>query len=291
MECYHLVNFINSHEFRSSYNRCRDLECYLKKMSLNENIFCHLVDILNKVKNNEYIFLEYILKKIQPVKPTKYLTIEVICEIIKLVPYRKIDVLLMLEPFVVNLKSSDLVIIFQVIDISCMTITDIINTYFHKIPEIKGKDFFAILKNIGDKENIEFAADMAKIEFLEQSACKLKNYIGFIPEILSCFNDKTNIIKTTYYLILHAPDFNISYCEFVNICGILSSKSGSHFVSGFISSLIFAHKNHGWDFPVKDLTLDELCHRLSRILNTDLYQSFVAVFVNNGFKFKEIIYW
>ncbi|AGD91947.1 hypothetical protein LBA_00024 [Megavirus lba] len=66
MECYHLVNFINSHEFRSSYNRCRDLECYLKKMSLNENIFCHLVDILNKVKNNEYIFFEYILKKFNP---------------------------------------------------------------------------------------------------------------------------------------------------------------------------------------------------------------------------------
>lgn len=290
MECNHLVNFINSYEFRSSYNRCRDLECYLKKMSLNENIFCHLVDILNGVKNNEYIFLEHILKKVQPVKPTKYLTIEVICEIIKLVPYRKVDVLLMIEPFVIDLKSSDLVLIFKIISPNCVTITNIINTYFHKIPEIKGKDFYTILKNIGDKENIEFIADMAKLEFIEQSACKLKNYIGFIPEILSCFSDETNIIKTTNYLILHAPHFNISYCEFVNICKNLSKKSGSHFISGFILALSFAYVSYKWDFPVKDLTLDELCHRLSQILNTDLYQLFVNNFVNKGFILKEIIY-
>nr|WBF71215.1 hypothetical protein [Megavirus caiporensis] len=290
MECDHLVTFINSYEFRSSYNRCRDLENYLKKMTLNESIFCRLVDILNGVKNYEYIFLEHMLKKIKPMKPTKYLTIEVICEIINLVPYRKVDVLLMLEPFVTNLKSSDLVIIFQIINPTCMIITDIINTYFHKIPEIKGKDFYAILKIIGDKENIEFVADMAKLEFIEQSACKLKNYIGFIPEILGCFNDEINIIKTTNYLILNTPHFNISYCEFVNICKRLTNKSGSYHISGFILALSFAYVSYKWDFPVKDLTIDELCHRLSQILYTDLYQLFVNNFVNKGFILKNIIY-
>ncbi len=169
-----------------------------------------------------------------------------------------------------------------------MTITDIIKTYFHKIPEIKGKDFCTILKIIGNKENIEFVADMAKLEFIEQSTCKLKNYIGFIPEILSCFNDETNIIKTINYLILHAPHFNISYSEFVNICKKISNKP--HFISGFILALSFAYINHKWDFPVKDLTLDELCYRLSRILNTNLYQLFVNNFVNKGFIFKEIIH-
>lgn len=291
MDCNHLVTFINSYEFRSSYNRCRDLELYLKNMILDENIFCHIVEILNKVNNNEYIFLEHILKKVQPIKPTKYLTIEIICEIIKLVSHHKVNVLLMLEPFIVTLRSNDLVIIFEIVNPSCMCITDIIKTYFYKIPEIKGKDLYAILKNMKNRDNMEFVTDMKKLEFIEQTVYKLKNYIGFIPEILSCFNDKTNIIKTTYYLILYAPDFNISYREFIKICEVLKNNSGSHIISGFLLALVFANKNHKWDFPVKDLTLDELCYRLSQILDTDSYQLFVNVFVNNGFIFKEIIYW
>uniref|UniRef100_A0A6G6ACV0 Uncharacterized protein n=1 Tax=Borely moumouvirus TaxID=2712067 RepID=A0A6G6ACV0_9VIRU len=286
MKNNHLVNFINSYEFKNSHNRCKDLEFFLKNITLDEKIFCYLIEILNGMNNNNrYVFIKHILNKIEPIKPTKYLTIEIICGIIELFPYYKTDVLLILEPFICNIESENLVTIFKIINPSCLTITNIIKTYFHKIPEIKGNDFIMILNNMNNRENTEYINEMAKLEFIAQCACKLKNCIDFLPEILNCFNNKKNVITTTYYLIYGGPKLKISYSELVNICALLSNKNKPHIISGFVMALVVAQYYYKWDFSTKNLTIDELCFRLSRILDTDSYQLFVKVFINGSFIF------
>ncbi|BCS82628.1 hypothetical protein QLL95_gp0139 [Cotonvirus japonicus] len=277
MDCVNLISYIDSTEFEFSLNKIKDLENYLEDKLFDENLFDYLFEILQKINSKQYEFLEFILKKVQPVKPTKHLTFDIIYKILNLIFCQKIDVLLMLEPFVVELKSGKLRKIFEIINPGCISITRIIKAFIHKIPKIKGKDFCAILYNLGKKEELKFLSDMAKLEFIEQITCKLDCYIGRIPQILKCFDNLTNIRKAMYHIIINAPDFDMNYYGFVETCKRLNEKSRLHFIEGFI----LAREKHGWDFPDKDLTQYELCQKLKELLDVKSYQEFVKVFIDD----------
>ncbi|AVG46652.1 hypothetical protein [Acanthamoeba polyphaga mimivirus] len=269
-----LVLYVDNFEFKYSHDQVKILENYLEDKILDENLFNHLFEILQKIDFNKYEILECILKKFQPVYPTKHLTFDIIHRILDLIPHKQVDILLIFEPYIIELKSGNLRKIFEIIDPNY--INKIIKIYIHKIHKIKGNDFCAILKKF-NKEKIEFISDMAKMEFIEQLTCKLDCYISRIPQILECFGQKINVKKAIYYIIINAPDFDMNYYEFIKTCEVLSDKFRPYFIEGFI----LARKKHGWDFTDKDLTQNELCQKLKELLDFESHQEFVKVFFNN----------